>query len=102
MSGMYIIALLVSIAGLGIIDYKLRLAYFYNAQLTLRVLLVSVLVFVVWDVLGIRMNIFFIGSEKYLLGLRIGQFPLEEIFFLVLLNYCTLIIYLFIKRQVLR
>lgn len=102
MSGMYIVALLVSIAGLGIIDYKLRLAYFYNARLTLRVLLVSVLVFVVWDVLGIRMNIFFIGSEKYLLGLRIGQFPLEEIFFLVLLNYCTLIIYLFIKRQVQR
>lgn len=100
MSGMYIIALLVSIAGLGIIDYKLRLAYFYNARLTLQVLIVSVLVFVVWDVLGIRMNIFFIGSEKYLLGLRIGEFPLEEIFFLVLLNYCTLITYIFIKRKV--
>ncbi len=100
MSGAYMIALLVSLGGLAFIDYRLRLAFFKHAKRTALILLITIGFFVLWDIAGILSNIFFIGQTTFLLGIRIGQFPLEELFFLTLLNYTSLLVYLMIKRQV--
>lgn len=99
MTGAYLIALLVSIGGLACIDYRLRLALFAQPKRTLTIMAASIGLFIVWDIAGIVAKIFFIGQTTYLTGLRIGEFPLEELFFLLLLNYTSLIMYLFIKRQ---
>jgi lycopene cyclase domain-containing protein len=55
---------------------------------------VAMLIFIVWDYFGISLGIFFHGGSQYTLPLRLApEFPLEELFFLFLLTYSTLIIY---------
>lgn len=99
MRGSYLLALLVSIIGLGILDYRYKLALFHDMGRALKVLGLSLAAFITWDALGIVFKIFFIGANPYLLGLHIGQFPFEEMFFLVLLIYCSLVLYRFIAKM---
>ena len=98
MNGLYLLALLASISGLAVIDYRLKLALFVHPKRTIMLLAITILFFVIWDIAGIVFRIFFIGQNQYLLGIRVGQFPLEELFFLLLLNYTSLVVYLVIKR----
>lgn len=99
MNGLYLLLLVVSISGLTYIDYHMKLAFFLTPKRTLKIMLITMTSFVLWDIAGISSHIFFIGQNKYLLGLRVGQFPLEELFFLALLNYTSLLIYLVFKRR---
>lgn len=98
MRGAYLIALLVSITGLLVLDRRYKIAFFRDKKRTWRVMLVAVTLFVVWDIAGIVLNIFFIGNTKLLTGVRVGEFPLEEIGFLFLLNYTSLMLYLGYKK----
>lgn len=96
MPGLYLAALLVSIAGLAHIDNRMRLV-FYAAGTSrfkfetrpLVITLISVKFFLLWDYLGISFGIFFIGQNNLLLGINVAEnMPLEEPFFLFLLVYC--------------
>lgn len=98
MRGSYLLALIISISGLALIDYRHSLALFVKTKQTMRVLAASVLFLIVWDIVGIKLGIFFIGKNELLIGLRVGQFPVEELFFLLLLSYCSLITFLVVKR----
>jgi lycopene cyclase domain-containing protein len=96
---MYLSALCLVIVCLGLIDYRYKLAFFFDARRTLLTLAVAMGLFVVWDVLGIQLGIFFHGGSDLTLPLRIlPEFPLEELFFLFLLTYVTLITYRFLGR----
>jgi lycopene cyclase domain-containing protein len=99
MKGLYLLVLIISLSGLTFIDYRRKLAFFFKPKQTLRILLLPMALFILWDIAGIAGHIFFIGQNKYLLGLRIGQFPMEELFFLALLNYTSLLIYLVLKQR---
>jgi lycopene cyclase domain-containing protein len=56
---------------------------------------VAVVVFLIWDLVGIALGIFFRGSGPYLTGITIApELPIEEVFFLTLLSYTILIAYL--------
>lgn len=91
---LYLIGLCISILGLFIIDWRYKLAFFYDKRRTIITLLIGISLFIIWDLLGIAFNIFFIGESTLLLPIRLlPEFPLEEIFFLTLLVYVTLIIY---------
>jgi len=49
---------------------------------------------VVWDVVGIATGVFFRGSGPWMTGVLLGpELPLEEVFFLMVLTYSTLISY---------
>lgn len=85
--------------GMSIIDYKYKLAYFYNRNITFKIILINVGFFIIWDIVGILLNIFYIGQTNYLLNLNIGEFPIEELFFLTLLSYNTLIVFRFINYK---
>ena len=98
MKGAYLAALLVTISCLALIDKRYKLAYFLDAKRTIKTLFVSVVFFCIWDIGGILLNIFFIGKNDFTIGLRIGQFPLEEIFFLIVLCYSALIAFTFIQQ----
>lgn len=89
---LYLLVLLFSVMGLGILDRRFALAYFYDRRATLGTLGIGVMFFLVWDVLGVRLNIFFVGQTKYLTGIRVlPEVPLEEIFFLIVLCYSALL-----------
>ncbi len=98
MSAVYFLLLACTIACLSAIDYRFKLAYFMDSRRTIKTLATAIAVFVVWDVLGILRDIFYIGDPDRVIGLRIGQFPIEEILFLAVLCYNCLLIFNFLSR----
>ncbi len=96
----YLIALIVSIGCLGLIDWRYKLAFFHDRRRTIVTILVAIGLFSIWDILGIRLGIFFHGGSDLTLPIRLfPEFPLEELFFLALLTYSSLIIYRFIESK---
>lgn len=100
MSGLYIASLITTLICLGAIDRHHSLVFFKDAHRAIRVFGVSLGVFIVWDVLGIVLDIFFIGQTKVLTGIQLGpEFPIEELFFLSVLIYSALIIHRFLAVE---
>jgi lycopene cyclase domain-containing protein len=96
----YLLALLISILGLVGIDKRHSLALFRYPLPTLVSISVAVIIFLIWDVVGISLGIFFRGSTIYLSGLLLGpELPVEELFFLILLSYNTLLAYQFFAKR---
>ena len=96
----YGLALLLAITGLMIIDHRFKLAYFCNRRATILTVLIGVVVFSIWDVLGVSLGIFFHGGSPYTLSARLlPEFPLEELLFLTLLSYNALLIYRGVTRS---
>lgn len=99
LSFVYLSGLLVGIAGMAIIDWRYKLSFWLDRRRTLITVAIAVGIFVVWDILGIWLGIFFHGGSEYALPYRIfPEFPIEELFFLTLLCYCTLVIYQGVSR----
>jgi lycopene cyclase domain-containing protein len=96
----YLLALLISILGLVGIDKRHSLALFRYPLPTLVSISVAVIIFLIWDVIGISLGIFFRGGTIYLSGLLLGpELPVEELFFLILLSYNTLLAYQFFAKR---
>jgi lycopene cyclase domain-containing protein len=88
---LYLAALLVSLAGMVVLDRRFRLFFFDRPVRAAIVLVVGVVFFLVWDVFGIGLGIFFRGETALMTGILIGpELPLEELFFLTLLCYLTM------------
>jgi lycopene cyclase domain-containing protein len=80
---------------MGLIDFKHKLALFSQPLRSAITLTVAVTVFLIWDLVGIALGIFFRGQGPYLTGITIApELPIEEVFFLTLLSYTILIAYL--------
>lgn len=91
----YLIGLVIALFCMGLIDRRYRLALWNDARRTIATIAVGVGIFIVWDLLGIGLEIFFHGDSSYSLPFTLlPEFPVEEFFFLILLCYTTLIIYL--------
>ena len=100
MSGAYLAGLVVSLAGLGLLDWRYRVALFAEARRTLATVGIGVAVFLAWDLVGVGLGIFFRGDSRFLTGVQIApEVPLEELFFLTLLVYQTLLIWLALSRK---
>ena len=92
MNFIYLGSLLVSLAGLVALDRKHKLAFAKNPKAATIAIAIPYLLFVIWDAAGIALGIFFKGQSQFLTGIMIApEFPLEELFFLALLCYTTLI-----------
>lgn len=90
----YFSALVFSGLGLLLIDYRHSLVFFNSPKRALVALGVGVGVFVVWDILGIALNIFYSNQSPFMTGWFLGpEFPVEELFFLTFLCYCSLIVF---------
>jgi lycopene cyclase domain-containing protein len=95
----YIGALLFSLTGLAILDKRYKLAFWDQPKRTLAVIVLGITVFAVWDFFGISLGIFFKGHSPYMLPFTLfPEFPLEELFFLFLLCYVTLLLYRWSER----
>ena len=87
----YLAALLVSITGMVMLDRRFRLFFWKDARRASIVLTLGVAFFLVWDVFGIALGIFFRGQTSFMTGLLVGpELPIEEVFFLTLLCYNTM------------
>jgi len=93
-SHLYLLALLVSLAGVATLDRKYKLALFRLPKAALATMAVPYLTLLVWDVVGIAKGIFYEGESSLISkGWELGpNFPLEELFFLALLCYTTLVV----------
>lgn len=90
----YLALLLLSIASMLLIDRRFSLAFFYDKIRTWITIAIGVIVFILWDIGGIVLGIFFMGDSPYVSGILLGpEFPIEELFFLFFLCYFTLILY---------
>ena len=100
MSGLYALALVISLAGLATLDRKFRLAFWPHRRRTAVVVGVSVLGFLLWDLAGISLGIFFRGPGPWQSGLVIApELPVEEVLFLTLLSYLSLLLYFAWNRR---
>jgi lycopene cyclase domain-containing protein len=95
---LYLAALLVSIAGLIVLDLRFKLFFAAAPVRAAIVLVVGVAFFLAWDVAGITLGIFFRGNPDLLTGVLLApELPLEELFFLVLLCYTTMNAYSYFR-----
>lgn len=90
----YLACLIVSFAGMVVLDKKYCLAYFLDSRRTVLTIVISTLLFVIWDIFGIGLGIFYSGHSPYMSGVYLWpDFPVEELLFLAFLSYITLISY---------
>lgn len=87
----YLAALAVSITGMVLLDRRFALFFWRDSRRAAIVLPLGVAFFLVWDLGGILLGIFFRGQTDFMTGLLIGpELPIEEVFFLTLLCYLTM------------
>jgi lycopene cyclase domain-containing protein len=91
MGFLYLAALLVSLFGMVMLDRRFRLFFWRDVPRAAVTLLAGVVFFLVWDVVGIDLGIFFRGETSFMTGVLVAtELPLEEVFFLTLLCYLTM------------
>lgn len=96
----YLVGLIVALCCIVLVDYRYKLAYFYDPRRAGFTIAIAMIFFIVWDIAGIGFDIFYEGAGRYTTGLLIGpHFPLEELFFLKLLSYTTLVAWTSLQRR---
>jgi lycopene cyclase domain-containing protein len=91
---LYLGLLLFSLAGLAVLDWHRRLAFFADPRRAGALVVVTVAFFLVWDTVGIALGIFARGDVAVMTGVELWpEMPLEEPVFLVLLTYVTLLVW---------
>lgn len=97
----YLSGLIFSLVGLGLLDWRFRTAFTVNKKAAAFAILIPTIFFIIWDVAGIAMGIFFRGDTSHLTGIVIApEFPIEELFFLLLLNYTALTLFTTVTRVI--
>jgi lycopene cyclase domain-containing protein len=98
-TGLYLAALLVSIAGLVVLDLRWKVFLFAEPRRAAVVLIAGVVGFLLWDAAGVGLGVFFEGENQLLVGVDLApDIPLEEVFFLVLLHLSAMEAFLLAQR----
>ena len=101
MNALYLIALLVALAGMVVLDVRFHLFFRVAPLRASLVMLAGIAFFLVWDLAGIGLGVFFRGNEQLLIGVQLApDLPLEELFFLALLCYTTMNLFAVLTRAV--
>lgn len=101
MSALYLACLLVSLIGCLVADIRFKVAIAVETRRTVLSVLCGTVFFLIWDMVGVQSGIFFRGQTEYLLGFMLApEVPIEEVFFLLLLCYSTLLSFLALGRIV--
>lgn len=103
MPGLYLAAILVSAAGIAIIDARLGLVARRAPGRTAAAVLIGTAFFLAWDAAGIAAGVFVKGDSPALLGIDLApELPLEEPFFLAFLCYLALVAWAGAQRMLAR
>jgi lycopene cyclase domain-containing protein len=103
MGAIYLGTLLVSLGCMLLLDRRFRLFFWRDPLAAAAVTIVGVVFFLVWDVFGIVLGIFFRGEAAIASGLMFApEMPVEEPVFLVFLVVCTMVVYTGLARVLTR
>ena len=87
----YLICLLVSTAGMAVLDWRFSLFWFHDPLRAAIVHAAGLVMFSLWDLWGIAAHVFARGSSPYLSGIElVPHFTLEEVFFLIFLSWIAM------------
>jgi lycopene cyclase domain-containing protein len=87
----YLGALAVALTGMVLLDRRFALFFWRDLRRAAIVLPLGVVFFLIWDLGGIMLGIFFRGQTEFMTGLLIGpELPVEEVLFLTLLCYLSM------------
>ena len=101
MNFLYLAALLVSLAGMVMLDRRFQLFLWHDARRATIVLTTGIVFFLIWDLTGIDTGVFFRGEGQWMTGIQLApELPLEEVFFLTLLCYMTMNVFVALGRAV--
>lgn len=90
----YLSALLAMIGLLVVVDWRFKLAFFYQWRRASKTIGLAVSMFIIWDLMGIGLHIFFSGHSAFVTGVKLlPNFPVEELFFLTAFCYLTLVLW---------
>ncbi|MFW6187280.1 MAG: lycopene cyclase domain-containing protein [Actinomycetota bacterium] len=91
MSFAYLGFLLLSLAGMVVLDVQRKLFFAHDARRATLVLLAGLAFFLAWDLAGVALGIFLHSSSRFATGWMVApQIPVEEVVFLVFLCYLTM------------
>ncbi|ROQ57086.1 lycopene cyclase domain-containing protein [Rathayibacter sp. PhB152] len=100
MGVLYLLALVVSITGMVVLDRRFGLFFWSDARRAAIVLPAGVAFFLLWDLAGIGLGVFFRGETPYMTGLQIApELPIEEVLFLTLLCYLSMDVHGFLAKR---
>jgi lycopene cyclase domain-containing protein len=98
-TGLYLGGLVVSIAGLVVLDLRVKLFLAAAPRRAVAVLATGVVGFLLWDAAGVGLGIFFEGPTSLLVGIDLApRIPLEELFFLLLLSLSAMEAFVLAQR----
>ncbi|WP_285103866.1 lycopene cyclase domain-containing protein [Promicromonospora sp. MEB111] len=99
MSFVYLAVLLVSAAGVLVVDRRFRLFVWDGPGRAAAVLVAGTAFFLAWDLAGIGLGVFLHGAGPYMTGLMLApELPVEEIVFLAFLCELTMVLVLGAQR----
>ncbi len=100
MPGIYLGAILFSLIGMGLIDWKYSLALRVSPVRTTIAVLVGTAFFLAWDIVGIVTGVFVKGESPLFVGVMLApHLPLEEVFFLLFLSYLAVVMFAVFERR---
>lgn len=88
---MYALCLVMATACMVLLDWRYRLAWFWQPKQALLYIALGMAFFLLWDIAGIMLDVFS-TNPQWVSGLYIGtpNLPVEEIGFLFFFNYFVL------------
>jgi len=100
-NAVYLIGLLVALTGMVVLDLRFRLFFWAAPLRAVIVMTAGIAFFLVWDLAGIGLGVFFRGAPGLLVGVQLApELPLEELFFVALLCYTTMNLFAVLTRAV--
>lgn len=91
MGVLYLLGLLIALTGMVVLDRRFTLFFWRDWRRAAVILPTGIAFFLVWDLAGIGLGIFFRGETSFMTGIQVApELPLEEPFFLALLCYLTM------------
>ncbi|MET1043072.1 MAG: lycopene cyclase domain-containing protein [Microbacteriaceae bacterium] len=100
MSMVYLLMLLAAIGCMVLLDRRFALFFWRDPVRAALVTGAGLVFFLLWDVLGISLGIFFRAESGIMTGLLIApELPVEEVLFLTFLCYLTMVLVLGSERM---
>jgi lycopene cyclase domain-containing protein len=91
-AGAYLLAILISAAGVAALDLRWRLVIRRSPGRAVAAVAIGTAFFLAWDAVGIATGVFVKGGSPLLLGIDLApHLPLEEPVFLAFLCYMALV-----------
>ena len=101
MSWAYVAFVLLSTAGMAVLDVRYRLVLVGDAarrRRSLVVLACGATTFLVWDLLAIQRGFYERGDSPGMTGIEVAaELPVEELFFIAFLCYLTLVLHALVR-----